>query len=281
MAIAPEARRNGAAPLRGDDRAARAGRRSGLRRRLPRRPGLGQAGEGRVEESLAFAVACGAESTQHLGAGALDPARRRAARRPGHGAAARAPRRRRLSRPGGSRPPGPLLIPQIAHAALAGPAGAAAYNQSFIEVRRRAAEGDHSVGSRDRTGQEGSSRLRVRRHRDRAVEAHAGPRRHRHHLEPRPLPLRAAAARLGDGRGRQPEDRGRDRPARRPRRAQPRGHLVPLRGRGRAARADREGAARARHPAHAGDLRRARQAGADRPADRGDQGRRARSPAAR
>ena len=26
-----------------------------------------------IEESLAFAVACGAESTQHLGAGALDP----------------------------------------------------------------------------------------------------------------------------------------------------------------------------------------------------------------
>ena len=71
-----------------------------------------------------------------------------------------------------------------------------------------------------------------------------------------------------------PEDRGADQQARRPRRAQPRGHLVALRGRRRAARArSPQAPAETRDPADAGGLRRAGQAGADRPADRGDQGR--------
>ena len=63
----------GPAPLRGDDRAARAGLQRRLRRCLPRRPRRRAAGPGRsAVDSLAFAVACGAQSTQHLGAGSLD-----------------------------------------------------------------------------------------------------------------------------------------------------------------------------------------------------------------
>ena len=55
------------------DRAARAGfgdrRRRRLPGRIPRRPYTGRA----HGDALRFAVACGAESTQHLGAGVLDP----------------------------------------------------------------------------------------------------------------------------------------------------------------------------------------------------------------
>ncbi len=129
-----------------------------------------------------------------------------------------------------------------------------------------------SDGDRDRTRQEGPSRLRLRRHRDRALAAHARPRRHRHLLEARALPVRAADARLGDGRRRLARDRRHHRPPGRARRAQPRGHLHALRGRRGAARADRAAAEGSRHARDAGDLPRARQAGADRAADPRDQG---------
>ena len=127
-------------------------------------------------------------------------------------------------------------------------------------------------GDRDRTWKEGSSRLRLRRHRDRSFAAHPRPRRHRHLLEARPLPVRAADDGLRDGRRRLARDGRHRRPPRRPRRAQPRGHLHPLRGRRGAARADRRAAQGARHARDAGDLPRAGQARADRPADPGDQG---------
>ena len=69
-----------------------------------------------------------------------------------------------------------------------------------------------------------------------------------------------------------PQTAGDHRQARRPRRAQPRGHLHPLRGRRRAARADR----RARREEATREMQeiyqRAGQAGADRPAHPGDQG---------
>ena len=73
---------------------------------------------------------------------------------------------------------------------------------------------------------------------------------------------------------------------RRPRGAQPRGDLDPLRGRRREAEGDRRGAARAGDAPDAADLRGAGEAGADRPAGRGDQGgrrgrRRLADPAAR
>ena len=55
-------------------------------------------------------------------------------------------------------------------------------------------------------------------------------------------------------------------------RPEPRGHLHPLRGRRRAARAHRAAAQGGRHARDAGDLPRADQAGADRPAHPGDQG---------
>ena len=73
------------------------------------------------------------------------------------------------------------------------------------------------------------------------------PRGRRHLLGDRRLPLRAAAHGLGHGRRRQPGHRHRDRPARRRRRAQPRGPLDPLRGPRAAARRDRR-ARRTRRP---------------------------------
>ena len=74
------------------------------------------------------------------------------------------------------------------------------------------------------------------------------------------LPLMAAAM---DGVV-SPGDRDRDRPARRPRRAQPRRPLDPLRGSRAALRGDRRARRREGDAAHAGDLRRADQARADR-----------------
>ncbi len=65
-----------------------------------------------------------------------------------------------------------------------------------------------------------------------------------------------------------PETRRHHRPPRRPRGAEPRGHLHALRGRRGAARADRLAAQGGRHARDAGDLPRAGQARADRAADR-------------
>ena len=74
------------------------------------------------------------------------------------------------------------------------------------------------------------------------------------------MPLR----RLGDGRRGQPRHRGARQRARRPRSAQPRGDLDPLRERRGAAGEDRLRAQARGDAAHAGDLRRAGQVGADR-----------------
>ncbi len=91
-------------------------------------------------------------------------------------------------------------------------------------------------------------------------------------LDARAVPVRAAAAGRRARRRRLARD-GRDhRQARRAGRAQPRGDLLPLRGRRRAARADRHLLARHRHAGDAGHLPRAGQARADRAADQGDQG---------
>ena len=49
-------------------------------------------------------------------------------------------------------------------------------------------------GSRDRPRKEGPPGLRIRRHRDRALAAHARPRRCRHHVDARSVSVRAAAA---------------------------------------------------------------------------------------
>ena len=88
------------------------------------------------------------------------------------------------------------------------------------------ASGGRRRGSRDRTRQEGASGLRLRRHRDRPVQAHARPGRRGHRLEARRPPARAAAPRLRDGRRRLAAHRGRDRQARRARRPEPRGDLL-------------------------------------------------------
>ena len=183
------------------------------------------------DECLRFAVACGAESTQHFGAGVLDP--------------------REVER---------LRSARSQVEALEAPA---VQPSPKLGCRH---------GSRDRPGQEGPPRLRLRRHRDRPVAPHARPGRHRHHLDARALPLRAAAARLGDGRRRLAPDRRHRRQARRPGGAQPRGHLHPLRGRRGAARAHRRAPQGGGHGGDAAHLRRADQAGADRAADPRDQG---------
>ena len=74
-----------------------------------------------------------------------------------------------------------------------------------------------------------------------------------------------------------PETAGHHRQARRPRGAEPRGHLDPLRGRGRACSSGSPALDRGRgHARDAGDLPGAGQGGADRPADPGDQGARRR-----
>ena len=88
-------------------------------------------------------------------------------------------------------------------------------------------------GDRDRPREEGPPRVWIRRCGDRALPAHARPRRRRHLLEAGRLPLRAAAARLGHGRRRLARDGEDRRQARRPGRPQPRGHLDALRGRRR------------------------------------------------
>ena len=87
-----------------------------------------------------------------------------------------------------------------------------------------------------------------------------------------PVPVRAPAPRLGDGRRRVPGHGRHHRQARRPRGPEPRGHLDPLRGRRRAARADRGAGPRRGDAGDAGDLPGAGQGRADRAADRGDQG---------
>ena len=135
-----------------------------------------------------------------------------------------------------------------------------------------ASRGGSSGGDRDRARQEGAAGVRVRRHRDRALQEDARPAGRRHRLEARPAPARAAFAGLGDGRRRLAAGRDRARQARRARRAQPGGDLHALRaGRGSAPE-DREAVEGAGHARDARDLRAARRAEADRPADRGDQG---------
>ena len=87
-----------------------------------------------------------------------------------------------------------------------------------------------------------------------------------------PYRVRAAPDRVGDGRRRLARDRLDHRQARRPRRAQPGGHLDPLRGRGRRAGAHRGPAQGDRHRRDAAHLLGAGQGGADRGARARDQG---------
>ena len=78
-----------------EDRAARAGA-DGRLRRLPSSPATSPRATRapRPRECLAYGVACGAESTQHFGAGSRSTARGRAAAAAGRGARARGPGRR-------------------------------------------------------------------------------------------------------------------------------------------------------------------------------------------
>ena len=127
-------------------------------------------------------------------------------------------------------------------------------------------------GSRDRDRQDGPTGVRVRRHRDRPQPPNPRPRGRRHHLGDRRVQVRAAARRLRDGRRRLAAHRRGDRAARRLRLPQPRRPVDPLRGPRAVLRGDRRSRAREGDAAHAGDLRRADQARADRPAHPGDQG---------
>ena len=144
-------------------------------------------------ECLRFGVACGAESTQRLGRRPHRPARGRApAVRDGRAAPGAAGRGAvgRPPRPGRSRPAGHARVRAL---------------RSRSSSRPPATLGC-TDGDRDRPREEGPPRLWLRRRRDRALAAHARPRRRRHLLEARRLPLRAAAARLGDGRRRLARD---------------------------------------------------------------------------
>ena len=78
-------------------------------------------------------------------------------------------------------------------------------------------------------GKRAPARLRPRRHRDRAEPAHPRRRGGLDRLADRRLPLRDPARRGADGLGDVPGDRDRLRPARRSRRAQPRGPVDPVR----------------------------------------------------
>ena len=133
-------------------------------------------------ECLRFGVACGAESTQHFGAGVIDPRRSSGCCDEVESSARAAGARSRLEcRLGVRKPAGSVVAADVPSAADP--------RMPLMEVE---------IGR----GQEGAPRLRLRRHRDRALAAHARPRRRRHLLDARPLPLRAAAARLRDGRRR-------------------------------------------------------------------------------
>ena len=95
-------------------------------------------------------------------------------------------------------------------------------------------------GSRDRSRQEGASRLRVRRHRDRPVAA--GRATPTTSTSPGRSAPTASSSRCSPRRwtaSSRPATAGIIGKPRRPRRPEPRGHLHPLRGRRRAARADR------------------------------------------
>ena len=168
-------------------------------------------------ECLRFGVACGAESTQHFGAGILEPAKvdRLLDEVDARAGPDRLPRsaESRVPRPG--RPERPLLASTDRRLPPSVPC--------CVRMLCRTADGwlpplDRPVrpdrlgccdGSRDRTRKEGPAGLWIRRHRDRPVAAHARPRRRRHLVDARPLPVRSAAARGGAGRRRLARDRRR------------------------------------------------------------------------
>ena len=126
----------------------------------------------------------------------VDPAPRRGPRRPRAG---RAPARRGRGR--ALEPPAERLRASDARRFMNAVPARYACDRSTRRVPSARPLGSRH-GNRDRPRQEGAPRLRLRRHRDRALAAHARPRRRRHLLEARALPLRAAAARVGDGRRR-------------------------------------------------------------------------------
>ena len=125
-------------------------------------------------------------------------------------------------------------------------------------------------GDRDRPCQAGPPRLRVRRHRDRAEPAHPRPRRRLGRLVDRRLPVRHPVPRRSDGLGRLAAHGDHDGPARRARRARPRGPLDPLRRPRAGARRDPFAARGRGHGAHAAALLRADQARARHGAHRRD-----------
>ena len=89
-------------------------------------------------------------------------------------------------------------------------------------------------GDRDRTRQDGSPCLRIRRHRDRPLQTHPGRRRRRDQFPASAsITFPLAGARLGHGRRGRPGVRRPHRQARRSRSAQPRGHPDTLRRRRR------------------------------------------------
>ena len=190
-----------------------------------------------------------------------------------------APRSPRIARPPGGGRAGPAdrrrgaKVARSWSAAATGPTKDPPWTPPARGLSRPPATLGCIDGDRDRPREEGPPRLWIRRCRDRALPAHARPRRRRHLLEARRLPLRAAAAGLGHGRRRVARDGEDRRQARRPGRPQPRGHLDALRGRRRAARAHRAAPQGRRHARDAGDLPGADQARAHLAAHRGDQGR--------
>ena len=119
----------------GHARAARAGVVGGLGRRLPGRLRGRPLRRPRPEDCLRFAVACGAESTQHFGAGRARPAGGRAAASPRCALEA-------------------LGTPAVFREVGLEPA-ASVGRSSAVEPRIR-------HGSRDRPGQEGPPRIRLR-----------------------------------------------------------------------------------------------------------------------
>ena len=200
-------------------------------------------------ECLAYGVACGAESTQHLGAGLVDPGPRRAAARRDRG-----------------RTSGTTGRSDIRSRASLGAAPSAhdpripSWKLRSAEARRRAAPTDSMTSPSFPRAARATPMTSTSRGR-------SGPYRFE-------LPLLASAM---DGVV-SPETAGHHRQARRPRGPEPRGHLDPLRGRRRDARADRRPRPRRGHARDAGDLPGAGQGRADRAADRRRSRRTASSP---
>ena len=143
--------------------------------------------------------------------------------------------------------------------------------------RRRRARPGGRHGDVGRAWTQGEGSLRLRRHRARPGGPHDQPQRGRHLLGALRPPLRDPDHRRRHGRRGEPGPGHRDGAGGRPRRPEPRGHLLPLREPRRRARPHHLRQPRGSDQDHPGHLRRAHQGRADPPADHRDQeGRRAR-----